>query len=54
MVKYNFYAIPNGNALKFGGVWILYPEISEFRIYLMKFGSVWILHFNVLKFEFIP
>ena len=54
MVKYNFYAIPNGNALKFGGVWILYPEISEFRIYLMKFGSVWILHLNVLKFEFIP
>ena len=54
MVEYNFYAIPNSNALKFGSVWILYPEVSEFRIYLMKFGSVRILHLNVLKFEFIP
>ena len=30
--------------LKFGGVWILYLEISEFEFYPMMFGDVWILH----------
>ena len=26
--------------LKFEGVWILYPEISKFRFYLLKFRSI--------------
>ena len=52
MVKYNFYAIPNGNALKFGSVWILYPEVSEFGFYPLKFEIVWILHFDILEFGF--
>ena len=40
--------------LKFGGVWILYPEVLEFRFYYLKFGSVWILHPNVLEIGFYP
>ena len=40
--------------LKYGGNWILYPEISEFEFYPLKFGDVWILHPDLSKFEFYP
>ena len=38
--------------LKFGCVWILHPEVLEFRFYSLKFGNIWILNPNVLEFEF--
>ena len=40
--------------LKFGGDWILHPEILEFGFYLIKFGGVWILHPDVSEFGFYP
>ena len=40
--------------LKFGGVWILYPEVSKFKLYPVKFWGVWILHHDVSKFGFYP
>ena len=40
--------------LKFGDVWILHPEISNFGFYPLKFRSVWILHPDVLEFRFYP
>ena len=37
--------------MKFGGVWILHYEISEFEFYTLNFGgvfgSVWILYSKV-------
>ena len=38
--------------LKFRGVWILHPEVSEFGSYPLKFEGVWILHLDILKFGF--
>ena len=39
--------------LKFGDVWILHFEVSEFEFYLLKkFGRVWILYPNVSEFGF--
>ena len=40
--------------LKFRDDWILYPEVLEFRFYLLKFSDVWILHPDILEFGFYP
>ena len=34
--------------LKFGGIWILYSEISNFEIYPLKFG---VFEFYTIRFQ---
>ena len=38
--------------LKFGDVWILHLEISEYGFYHLKFEDVWILHLKVSEYGF--
>ena len=39
---------------KFGGDWILHPEILEFGFYPLTFESVWILHPDIQNLDFTP
>ena len=56
MISIKVYKLKKGKLqitpLKFGGDWILHPEVSKFGFYPLMFGGVWILHLDFSNFGF--